>query len=147
MTTWTSSSARSEIIRRAGRLGFDACGFASAVEAWPASAHLAEFIAEGRHGTMAWLADTAARRGHPSGLWPDAKTAIVLGLNYGPDRDPLEILEALGGGKSYPEIARQFRVRIATLTSHCTRIKKKLNLANSDALTRYAAKWVGTNTK
>ena len=37
---------------------------------------------------MAWLADTAARRAHPNALWPEARSAIVLGLNYGPDHDP-----------------------------------------------------------
>jgi epoxyqueuosine reductase len=93
MTTWTAGAARSEIIRRARTLGFDACGFASLAEAWPASGRLADFIAAGRHGTMHWLASTAKRRGHPNGLWDEARTAVVLGMNYGPDDDPLEVLQ------------------------------------------------------
>ncbi len=93
MTTWTSESAQDEIRRRAARLGFDAVGFASVTDAWPASEHLKAFVAAGRHGTMDWLAETSERRAHPTGLWPEARTAIVLGLNYGPDHDPLEALK------------------------------------------------------
>ena len=48
-----------------------------------------EFLARGYHGDMGWLADTAARRGDPQTLWPEARTVVVLGVNYGPDDDPL----------------------------------------------------------
>src|SRR5690606_33519470 len=47
----------------------------------------------GRHGTMEWMAETAERRGTPKGLWPEVRSIIMLGMNYGPDRDPLELLE------------------------------------------------------
>ena len=43
---------------------------------------------------MAWLATTAERRASPSALWPDVRSIIMLGLNYGPDADPLAILKA-----------------------------------------------------
>ncbi len=38
------------------------------------------------------MADTAERRRHPSALWPDARSIIVLGWNYAPDSDPLASL-------------------------------------------------------
>jgi epoxyqueuosine reductase len=94
MTTWTSDTAKDEIRRRARRLGFQAVGFASVTGDWAAAAHLKDFIAAGRHGTMDWLADTAPRRAHPTSLWPQARSAVVLGMNYGPDHDPLEALKA-----------------------------------------------------
>ncbi|MGH6908684.1 MAG: tRNA epoxyqueuosine(34) reductase QueG, partial [Phenylobacterium sp.] len=59
---------------------------------WPATAHLAEFVAAGRHGEMGWIAETAERRAHPRAMWDGARSAIVLGMNYGPDRDPLAVL-------------------------------------------------------
>ena len=104
MTTSTSRSktpvavdGREAWIRReAARLGFDACGIASVVEPWPAAGRLAEFIAKGRHGDMVWM--DSARRGHPSALWPEARSAIVLGVNYGPEADPLEALERRSTG-------------------------------------------------
>jgi epoxyqueuosine reductase len=43
---------------------------------------------------MAWLATTAERRASPTALWPDVRSIIMLGLNYGPDTDPLAILKA-----------------------------------------------------
>jgi epoxyqueuosine reductase len=51
------------------------------------------FLAEGAHGDMAWLATTAERRSAPSALWPDVRSIVMVGLNYGPDTDPLAILK------------------------------------------------------
>ena len=41
---------------------------------------------------MDWLAETAERRGSPAALWPAARSVVMLGLNYGPDSDPLATL-------------------------------------------------------
>jgi len=46
----------------------------------------------GNHGTMDWLAETAERRGNPKTLWPDVRSIVLFGLNYGPDGDPLATL-------------------------------------------------------
>lgn len=54
---------------------------------------LEDFIAKGRHGSMAWMEATAARRKHPQALWPEARSAVVLGMNYGPETDPLITLD------------------------------------------------------
>ncbi len=51
------------------------------------------YIAAKHHGTMTWIEETKDRRGHPKNLWPKAKSAIVVGLNYGPDSDPLVTLK------------------------------------------------------
>jgi epoxyqueuosine reductase len=93
MTTSTSEVLTAAIRAQALALGFDACGFASASAPWNAGARLAEFIDDGRHGTLDWMEATAARRSHPRAMWPDAVSAIVLGVNYGPDTDPLEALK------------------------------------------------------
>ena len=71
-------------------MGFDAVGFAAARLADAARADLAEYIGRGYHGDMGWLAHTAERRGDPRTLWPEARTVVVLGLNYGGD-DPLAV--------------------------------------------------------
>jgi len=42
---------------------------------------------------MAWMESTAGRRGDPRALWPEVRSVIMLGINYGPDHDPLAILE------------------------------------------------------
>jgi epoxyqueuosine reductase len=72
--------------------GFDVVRFAKA-EALPHSMeHLDTFITEGRHGTMEWLARDLHRRADPKGLWSEAKSAVVLGANYGPDGNPIDKL-------------------------------------------------------
>ena len=38
---------------------------------------------------MDWLAETAERRADPRTLWPGVRSIVMLGLNYGPDTDPL----------------------------------------------------------
>ena len=58
-----------------------------------AKARLERFLADGAHGDMMWLEANAERRGDPRVLWPQARSIIMLGMNYGPDSDPLAILK------------------------------------------------------
>ncbi len=53
---------------------------------------LSQFIADGHHADMAWMEETAERRGSPRVLWPEARSVVMLGLNYGPDSNPLATL-------------------------------------------------------
>lgn len=54
----------------------------------------------------------------------------------------LEILESLGEGKSNSEIASRLHLRAATVSAHCTQIRRKLNLKSNNALIRYSVCWV-----
>jgi epoxyqueuosine reductase len=80
---------RTAIRDKALALGFDAVGFAKAELAPAAREGLAGFLAAGNHGDMGWMAAKADRRGDPRVLWPEARSVVVLGLNYGPPVDPL----------------------------------------------------------
>jgi epoxyqueuosine reductase len=84
---------REAIRNQALASGFDAVGFAAAHLDAEARAGLGEFIARGYHGDMGWLAGTAARRGDPRVLWPEARSVIVLGVSYAPEDDPLALAE------------------------------------------------------
>jgi epoxyqueuosine reductase len=42
---------------------------------------------------MDWLATTAERRADPRALWPQVRSVIMLGVNYGQDTNPLAILK------------------------------------------------------
>mgnify|MGYP003645134408 CR=1 FL=1 len=77
----------------AGRLGFEGAGVADASGNGLAGERLTEFVAQGRHGTMGWMPETLERRRSPRDLWPDVRSIVVLAMNYGPDEDPLDILE------------------------------------------------------
>ena len=85
-----ASAIRDSIRTKALELGFDAVGFAKAELASEAQENLKTFIAQGLHGEMDWMPAKADRRGDPQVLWPEAKSVVVLGLNYGPDEDPIE---------------------------------------------------------
>lgn len=70
-------------------LGFQVARIARADEAWAAGERLEAFLDEGRHGEMTWMEATRDRRRHPTAMWPGARSALVVGLNYGPAHDPL----------------------------------------------------------
>jgi len=79
--------------KRAHLLGFTRPHIADLSAFGPdAGEGLKDAIKAGHHGSMAWLAETAFRRSHPQNLWTEAKSAVILGMNYGPDRDPTQTL-------------------------------------------------------
>ncbi len=73
-------------------LGFSAIGYAPARLGPEARARLADFLAAGHHGDMGWLADRSEQRSNPQALWPEARSAVALGLSYAPPGDALETL-------------------------------------------------------
>ena len=73
--------------------GFDAFGVVRPDSIPLAPPRLREFLASGAHGDMAWMATNVERRGDPRALWPAVRSIVVLGINYGPQEDPLAILQ------------------------------------------------------
>jgi epoxyqueuosine reductase len=63
-----------------------------------AAQRLRQFLDSGRHGDMTWLAANPGRRGDPRVLWPEVRSIVMLGINYGPDRNPLAILKQRSRG-------------------------------------------------
>ncbi|WP_440636109.1 tRNA epoxyqueuosine(34) reductase QueG [Bradyrhizobium sp. PUT101] len=84
---------RTALTHEARGLGFDCIGITAPGTIESAGKHFLEFIASGGHGDMDWLAASPERRVDPRGLWQDVRSVIMLGVNYGPDSDPLAILE------------------------------------------------------
>jgi len=75
---------------------------------------LRAWLEAGHHAGMGWMADTAERRADPLALWPDARSVLVLGLNYGPEENPLATLaqrnrgsiSVYARGRDYHEIVK-----------------------------------------
>jgi epoxyqueuosine reductase len=84
---------RAFVEKEARAQGFDVVAVTTPDAAPLAPARLAEFLREGRHGSMEWMEETAMRRAYPRTLWPDVRSIVILGMNYGPDEDPLPLLE------------------------------------------------------
>ena len=89
-----------EAIRaEAKRLGFVACGFTRADAADGAGLELKRWLEAGHHGTMGWMESRAHHRVSPLALWPEAKSAIALGMSYAPAANPLTLA-------AHPELGR-----------------------------------------
>jgi epoxyqueuosine reductase len=80
------------IRERAAALGFDAVGIARVEPVAHQSSRLADFLAAGHHAGMDWMAANADRRADPRVLWPEARSIVMLGVDYAPDGDPMALL-------------------------------------------------------
>ncbi len=83
---------KEDITLKAKSLGFDAVGFTTPDLPASAASGLHEFLENGHHGEMAWMAEKFERRADPKTLWPEVQSIIVLGHNYAPETNPLEKL-------------------------------------------------------
>jgi epoxyqueuosine reductase len=78
---------------QARELGFDSIGVTRPDAIGGAARHFHEFLETGAYGDMDWLARAPERRADPRALWNDVVSVIMVGINYGPDEDPLDILK------------------------------------------------------
>jgi epoxyqueuosine reductase len=96
---------KAALTREARALGFDSVGVTDPGAIAQAGPHFLAFLDSGGHGDMDWLAASPERRTDPRVLWPGVRSIIMLGVNYGPDDDPLEILRrrACGAISAYAQ--------------------------------------------
>jgi epoxyqueuosine reductase len=87
-----SAALKEALSREAHALGFDCIGVTAPDAIAGAARHFHDFLASGAHGDMDWLARNPERRADPRTLWSGVRSVIMLGVNYGPDEDPLAIL-------------------------------------------------------
>jgi epoxyqueuosine reductase len=89
---------KAALVSEARKRGFTTLGIARPDAIPHAAERLRQFLERGEHGDMAWMAANAERRGDPRALWPQVRSVIMLGVNYGPPHDPLAILDARDRG-------------------------------------------------
>ncbi|MGE0179793.1 MAG: tRNA epoxyqueuosine(34) reductase QueG [Sphingomonas sp.] len=92
---------RAALAQKASELGFSAVGVAPADAAPKTAERLHQWLSSGAHGDMIWMESRANERGSPTGLWPEAKSVIALGMSYAPTGDPL----ALAGSPEHGRIS------------------------------------------
>src|SRR6266540_2772541 len=101
-------------------------GFASVRIAAPDAApqagpRLRQYLAEGRHGDMSWMAATGKRRESVSALWPEARSVIMFAHHYAQDVDPLArladkstgVISVYALGRDYHDVIKGKLKRIA----------------------------------
>ena len=93
---------RQKIRSKAKQEGFEAIGFTTVEANAQDLSAISSFLKMGWNGEMTWMArefpEHGNPRGNPKALMPDARSIIVLGANYGPETDPLEILSRTDRG-------------------------------------------------
>ena len=89
---------KTALAREARALGFDGIGVTDPGAITEAGRHFQAFLDAGAHGDMDWLASSPERRMDPRVLWAGVRSVIMLGVNYGPDENPLAILEQRSRG-------------------------------------------------
>jgi epoxyqueuosine reductase len=110
----------------------------AAPDAIPAAPErLATWLGEGAHGEMDWMAANAPRRADPRELWPNLRSVIMLGMNYGPESDPLAALADKAAGnisvyarhRDYHDLIKG---RLKQLASWLMREAKRSGLPDAD---------------
>jgi len=80
---------KEEVRAIALREGFDVVRITDAQAAPRNREGLQAYLSAGHHGAMDWMETRADERADPGTLWAEARSVIVLGMNYGPEIDPL----------------------------------------------------------
>jgi epoxyqueuosine reductase len=147
------------IQERAMAEGFSAARITRVADDPELAQRLRSFIAEERHGTMEWMAETEDRRKSPLAMWPEAKSAIVLAMNYGPDMDPLQRLENKQSGvisvyalnRDYHDIVKGKLKQMAQWLAHETKADVKVFVDTAPLMEKPLAQkaglgWQGKHT-
>jgi epoxyqueuosine reductase len=124
-----------------------------------APGHLAAFLDDGHHGTMDWMAERIEWRSNPGALWPQARSVIMLGQNYGPARDPRHNLrKAESGhisvyaqGDDYHEVMKGKLKRLAQWFAHASGAEVKVFVDTAPVMEKPLAEaaglgWQGKHT-
>ncbi|MDX2141740.1 MAG: tRNA epoxyqueuosine(34) reductase QueG [Rhodospirillaceae bacterium] len=140
-------------------LGFDVVRFTRIALNPAVQAGLDAFLADGLHGEMTWMETTRERRRDPLTLWPEAKSAIVVGLNYGPDEDPREILlqrkvgaiSVYARNRDYHDVLKKKLKRLASWLHEQAKVEVKVFVDTAPVMEKPLAQsagvgWQGKHT-
>lgn len=86
-------SLKDRLVAQSVEVGFSACRVCRPSDIPQAAERLRAFLQAGYHGEMAWMEGRESWRGDPTNLWPKARSVIMLADTYGPEHDPLAVLE------------------------------------------------------
>jgi epoxyqueuosine reductase len=115
------SKLREGLGETAREAGFSALGITRADAAPKTAERLRQWLDAGAHGDMIWMEETAARRGTPTGLWPEVRSVISLGMSYAPASDPLALadrpergrISVYAQGADYHDVVKKALKRVA----------------------------------
>ncbi len=154
-----NADAKAAIREKALALGFDAVGFAPAALSGKARDNLATYLGQGLHGDMGWLADKVDRRGDPRTLWPDARSVIVLGMNYGSTEPPnahlgeseTGVVSVYARGRDYHDVVKSRLKQLARWLAESRKCQVKVFVDTAPVMEKPLAEaagigWQGKHT-
>ena len=108
---------------------------------------------------MDWMATTAARRGHPLALWPEARSIVMLGMSYAPEEDPLAVLAERSRGaiscyaqsRDYHDVVKAGLKRVAAALASASGAEVKVFVDTAPLMEKPVAQaaglgWQGKHT-
>lgn len=152
-------NVKSQLLKHAQAEGFDTIRITTPDAIPQAPQRLHDFLTAGFHGDMSWMEDTQERRSAPRKLWPEVKSIVMLGMNYGPDNDPLEYLKrnnhglisVYAQGKDYHDILKKKLKKLASWLHHSTQADVKVFVDTAPVMEKPLAQaaglgWQGKHT-
>lgn len=148
---------RADLLRtHAQRLGFEHVGIAKAEQMDEEARRLEQWLNQGHHGQMSYMAKHFDKRTDPTKLVPGAKSVVVLTYNYhNPDKqeDPVAPkISQYAYGKDYHFVVkRKLKELLAVLNEEIGEVAGRCFVDSAPILERDWAKraglgWVGKNT-
>jgi epoxyqueuosine reductase len=106
---------KEQLVARALEEGFAKVGVCRPDAVPDAAGRLREFLAEGRHGQMGWMAEREEWRGSAAALWPEARSVVMLAESYSPNADPMAglaekdrgVVSVYAQGKDYHDLVKR----------------------------------------
>ena len=150
---------KAAIAERARAEGFDVVRFTTTEAAPRNHQGLEAYLSAGHHGSMDWMESRKDERADPKTLWPEAKSAIVLGLNYGPAHNPLALLahkergaiSAYAQGDDYHDLVKKKLKAVAGYIFEKHRVQVKVFVDTAPVMEKPLAQkaglgWQGKHT-
>ncbi len=131
--------------------GFADCRVAAGRLAPEAGDRLRQWLNEGRHGDMLWMADRVDQRSSPDGLWPEVQSVIMLGMSYAPETDPMALetqpelgrISVYAQRKDYHDVVKGALKRLAQWFVHQTGSEVKVFVDTAPVLEKTLAEAAG----
>ncbi|WMT92169.1 tRNA epoxyqueuosine(34) reductase QueG [Pelagibacterium sp. H642] len=140
-----------ELRDRALALGFSSFGVTHPDSRPDLAAKLRGALDQGWHAGMDWMEETGDRRKSPASLWPDVRSIIMLGANYGPAENPLPRLAEPGlanvsvyaQGRDYHEVIKGRLKELAGLLARRTGAEVKVFVDTAPVMEKPLAEAAG----
>jgi epoxyqueuosine reductase len=146
-----TSSISEALEAEARALGFVAFGIAPATATPAAGERLRAWLADGCHGDMLWMEERAAQRASPTGLWPDVRSVVALGLPYTPPlganrhlgRPDIATISVYAQGRDYHDVVKSKLKALARWLADRTETPLKLFVDTAPVMEKPLAEAAG----